>query len=89
MSSTELSKPIQLVRSVPDEVRDQLARLTVVRTMADSGYSHEAIAEMLDMLGLLPGQEGERGLSGTSLTHRPGEGACGPRSKMSRVYVPN
>lgn len=74
-------------RTGPEQ--DHAARLTVVRSMMDQ-HSLEEMAEVLDMLALLPGQEevrapGDRPMPKTL----PGEGTCGPKSQMGKVYVPN
>lgn len=75
-------------RTGPDQ--DQAARLAVVRGMSGR-YTNAEMAEVLDMLALRPGQEQQRRTSGPPVPGRtlPGEGTCGPKTKMSKVYVPN
>lgn len=75
-------------RTGPEQ--DQAARLAVVRGMSGR-FSVEEMAETLEMIGLLPGQEKERNVAGMNLASLPGRDgkACGPKSKIAKVYIPN
>lgn len=67
--------------------QDRRARLAVVSSMRESGYSDEAILDVLGALALLPGTEHERAGSGVSLTNRTREKGCVPTIRDS--YVPS
>jgi hypothetical protein len=72
-------------RTGPEQ--DQRARLAVVRAMSSTGHSAEEMAEVLDALALLPGQEEKRNLLGVDLR---GEGnpTCLPKDK-TLTYIPS
>lgn len=59
-----MSHPTDLNTSIPfhstGPEQDHRARLNVAGTMHASGHTHEEIAQVLEILGLLPGQETER-----------------------------
>lgn len=78
--------PMVIHRPGPDQ--DRAARLTVVRLMAENGHDHQTIAEVLDALALLPGQEPQRGILGVDLTGE-GKPRCMPAKSRATVYIPS
>jgi hypothetical protein len=69
----------------PGPEQDWRARLVVVARMAESGHDHRAIAQVLQALALLPGQESERDKTVTNL-RASGEPQCGPKT-TGRTYI--
>lgn len=62
--------------------QDHRARLVVVDTLRKQNHGIRAMAEVLDMLALLPGQESKRNIASANLTSIPQEQECGPQKKI-------
>jgi hypothetical protein len=74
-------------RTGPEQ--DQQARLNAVRAMDRAGYTVEEMAEVLDALALLPGQEQKRNANGfNSQLVGKDRAACRP-TKKEISYIPN
>jgi hypothetical protein len=79
--------------SVPGPEQDRAARLVVVDQLVNQDPNRpwvdtaREIHETLDMLGLLPGQEGSRDSARFPLNLTPKESSCTPKDKNS-VFIP-
>lgn len=73
----ELATRLPEAGHAPGPEQDHRARLAVVRCMSESGATIEEMADILDCLALLPGQEDQRGaaIALTTMTRDP---SCTP-----------
>lgn len=69
--------------------QDHRARLVVVDTLRKQNHGIRAMAEVLDMLALLPGQESKRNTATANLKSIPQEQECGPKKNTTKASSPS